>query len=99
MPRIGLGELGSGNIPGFTPPVDNVGPKSFQGGGMTSMTNQNRANTTPRIPPMQGGTNEWYGRNAPQGQPNASFTPPPSAGLSGTAKFQMQKRKKLFPEP
>ena len=53
--------------------------RSMGEGGMTDQSNTNRAISAPRIPPMQGGSSEWYGQNAPQG--NSQFTPPPSAGL------------------
>ena len=81
----------------YTPPPSQKPPVTYPPptGNMTSQTNANRSMNAPRIPPMQGGTNDWYGRNAPQG---SQFTPPPSAGLGAGNQFEMQKRKKAFPQ-
>ena len=65
-------------------PPGGVAPPNVRGGAggllprMTDEVNKARSNASPRIPPMAGGSQDWYGRNAPQGRP---FTPPPSAGV------------------
>lgn len=72
------------------PPVRNPMPPVRQPptGGVntaTAASNMNRQVQAPRIPPMSGGSNDWYGKNAPQGKPGG-FTPPPAVGLDPNKK-------------